>query len=108
MVERAASGVRRTPSGIVHRSGAQIVDGAGQPLPLRGVNLGGAFHWEAWIWGAPFLFTKTENHSESQIRSALTELVGAEAVAAFAGRAYDRMAADGDFQIRPRATGARR
>jgi endoglucanase len=98
MLERSTSGVRRTPSGFVHRFGTRIVDGAGQPLSLKGVNLGGAFHWEAWIWGAPFLFTKSENHSESHMRSALTELVGAEALGAFAERAFDRMAADDDFK----------
>ena len=42
------------PAGFVHQSGTQLLDGAGQPLKLKGVNLGGWLLWEGWMWGQSF------------------------------------------------------
>lgn len=84
-------------SGIVHRAGDRLVDGSGNPLALRGVNLGGAFLWEAWIWGGDLSLLHMGDQSETHIRAALARLVGDDAVAAFAHAVYDAMAADADF-----------
>jgi aryl-phospho-beta-D-glucosidase BglC (GH1 family) len=84
-------------SGVVHRLGDHVVDGAGNPIALRGVNLGGAFLWEAWIWGGELSLAHLDDQSESHIRRALAELVSDGEVAAFARSVYDRMASDADF-----------
>lgn len=83
--------------GVVHRAGDHLVDGAGHPIALRGVNLGGAFLWEAWLWGGNISLLYLGDQSESHIRRALAELVGDEAVEAFTRSVYDRMASDADF-----------
>jgi len=83
--------------GVVHRSGDQIVDGAGAPITLRGVNLGGALLWESWIWGGTISLLHFAEQSERHIRAALASIVGAPAVATFAQAVYDRMIADDDF-----------
>jgi endoglucanase len=44
---------------FVHRSGRQIVDNAGTPIRLSGVNLGGWLMWEGWIWGGGYTAEKT-------------------------------------------------
>ncbi len=85
------------PPGVVHRDGDHLVDGAGKPVALRGVNLGGAFLWEAWIWGGAISLLHFDNQSESHIRAALASILGDAEVAAFARGVYDAMAGEADF-----------
>jgi aryl-phospho-beta-D-glucosidase BglC (GH1 family) len=85
------------PSGVVHRDGDHLVDGAGQRIDLRGVNLGGALLWEAWIWGGGLPLLHLDDQAESHIRAALAVLVGDAGVAAFARAIYEQMIADADF-----------
>jgi endoglucanase len=59
------------PAGFVHQSGTRLLDGAGRPLRLRGVNLGGWLIWEGWLWGQGFDYI-----GESAMMSNLTSLVG--------------------------------
>lgn len=61
------------PNSMVHQSGRAIVDGRGQPLKLRGVNLGGWLLWEGWIFGDGF-------SSQTAIEKKLSKLVGPDEV----------------------------
>jgi hypothetical protein len=99
-LEASAAGAARGSSrgGMVHREGQRLVDGAGRTLALKGVNLGGTFLWEAWIWGGPLSLFKFPDQAEHHIREGLVQLIGSEETAAFAEVVYDRMAADSDFQ----------
>jgi hypothetical protein len=66
------------PAGFVHQSGTQLLDGANQPLKLRGVNLGGYLSWEGWIWGQGFDYI-----GQTAMLNNLTSLVGPAATAQF-------------------------
>ena len=57
---------------MIHRVGLTIVDGNGNPIKLRGVNLGGWLHWEGYIFGKGILTP------ESEILNGLEKLVGPE------------------------------
>jgi aryl-phospho-beta-D-glucosidase BglC (GH1 family) len=59
------------PAGFVHQSGTQLLDGAGNPLRLRGVDLGGWLSWEGWIWGEG-----TDYTGQSTMLKNLASLVG--------------------------------
>lgn len=80
---------------MVHQFGRQLVDGRGEPLRLVGVNLGGAYLWEAWIWGGEIL--RLSRNTETTIRTGLTDLLGASATSAFATQVYDRYITAEDF-----------
>ena len=82
---------------MVHRFGRQLVDGRGEPLRLVGVNLGGAFLWEAWIWGGDLQLWRLPRGAETSIRSSLTELIGATATSTFAANIQDRYITADDF-----------
>lgn len=75
---------------FVHQSGTQLVDGAGAPLTLRGVNLGGWLLWEGWIWDGGW-------QSERDMMSKLTELLGADEAARFADRIHDGFIQEDDI-----------
>jgi endoglucanase len=66
------------PAGFVHQSGTRLVDGAGKPLRLRGVNVGGWLHWEGWMWGQGFDYI-----GESAMMRNLAGLVGPAAAERF-------------------------
>lgn len=95
----ARSGSRGAPgdNGILHREHDYIVDGAGHRVDLRGVNLGGAFLWEAWIWGGGISLLHMNDQSESHIRESLTSIAGGDAIAVFLRIVYAEMASDADF-----------
>lgn len=66
------------PHGFVHAQGAQLVDGAGKPLMLRGINLGNWFEPEGYMFhldGGP--------QSPREIEDLTRELIGPEKSAAF-------------------------
>ncbi len=63
---------------FVHARGEQIVDGAGKPLHLHGINLGNWMVTEGYMWkfeGGP--------QSEREIEEFVTEMLGPERAAAF-------------------------
>lgn len=75
---------------FVHQSGRRIVDGDGQPLQLRGVNLGGWLLWEGWIFGGGFT-------SQSTITEKLAELVGHEEASRYRDQIYQNFIAEADL-----------
>jgi hypothetical protein len=62
---------------MVHQDGRQIVTPDGQPLRLRGVNLGGWLHWEGGDFGKGALL------SESAMLARLQEIAGVPETANF-------------------------
>jgi endoglucanase len=75
---------------MIHAQGIDLVDGAGKPRRLRGVNLGGWLLWEGWIWGGGF-------RSETDLMARFAEVVGAEEANAFRRQVWDRFVTDDDF-----------
>jgi hypothetical protein len=81
------------PAGFVHQDGTQLLDGAGQPLKLRGVDLGGWLSWEGWIWGESMDYV-----GESTMMSNLTSLVGPTRADQFQTEVYDNFITAADFK----------
>lgn len=79
-------------AGFVHRDGADIVDGDGRPLLLRGVGLGNWLLPEGYMWrfgpGA---------ESPREIEALVERLLGAEAAAAFWNRFRDQYVGEADI-----------
>jgi aryl-phospho-beta-D-glucosidase BglC (GH1 family) len=79
------------PAGFVRASGTLIVDGTGNDLRLRGVNLGGWLLWESYLlkWEGPDL-------TESRMKRAAVKVAGKDAAYSFfrAWRANHTTAAD--------------
>jgi hypothetical protein len=84
-------------AGILRRDGDHVSDGTGRRVDLRGVNLGGSFLWEAWIWGGGLSLAHMNDQSESHIRGALASVVSEAEVGAFARTVYAEMISDADF-----------
>ena len=68
---------------MIHADGMRLVDGAGHPIVLKGVNVEGWLLWNGHMWGCGF-------HSETVILERLTDLVGAEETARFRAAIYAR------------------
>jgi aryl-phospho-beta-D-glucosidase BglC (GH1 family) len=81
------------PAGFVHQSGTTLLDGAGQPLKLRGVNLGGWLNWEGWIWGQG-----TDYVGQTAMLNNLASLVGQPAAQQFQQQVYDNFITGDDFK----------
>ncbi len=81
------------PAGFVHQSGTQLLDGAGRPLKLRGVNLGGYLSWEGWLWGEGFDYI-----GESAMMDNLASLVGQAQANRFRSEVYDNFISSADFR----------
>jgi len=62
--------------GFVRQSGTQIVDENGNPILLKGVNLGGWLIWDGVTWGAGLT-------SQDDLSDDLTKLLGADPFATF-------------------------
>jgi hypothetical protein len=77
---------------MVHQKGTAIVDGKGELLRLRGVNLGGWLHWEGWD------FSRGADISENKIDKGLAGLVGQEAVDDFHARMQAAFITGEDFR----------
>jgi endoglucanase len=77
---------------MAHQQGMLIVDGNGNPLRLRGVNLGGWQNWEGWD------FIRGSDISENKIDAGLAGLVGQDAVDAFHERMYENFVAEADLR----------
>lgn len=68
---------------FLRRDHTAIVDGAGRPVLLRGVNLGNWLYPEPWMIGnTPFGFDQDEDGKPDQFGSALRAVVGSDARAA--------------------------
>jgi Cellulase (glycosyl hydrolase family 5)/Ca-dependent carbohydrate-binding module xylan-binding len=89
----AAPGNLPIPAGFVHQAGTQLLDGANQPLPLHGVNLGGYLSWEGWIWGQGFDYI-----GQSAMMSNLASLVGPAQAAQFQTDVDDYYITAADFR----------
>ncbi len=76
---------------MIHRRGTQLVDGSGQPIKLKGVNLGGWLLWEGWIWGGGF-------DAEKKIMNRLNDLVGKEAAIKFRDDIHNNFITESDFR----------
>lgn len=75
-----------TDSTLLHQEGELLVDGAGEVVHLRGVNLGGWLLWEGALWGAQPASRHPERLAEGPMRARLRELYGEQAAAAFGQR----------------------
>ena len=69
-------------------SGSKVVDGAGRPIVLRGINLGSWMNWEGFILGLPATETPT--------RLALRRTLGSERYERFSERLLDSFYGDAD------------
>jgi aryl-phospho-beta-D-glucosidase BglC (GH1 family) len=87
--EPATSGTAANP--MLHTSGAQLVDAQGQPVKLRGVNLGGWLMWEGWMFGEGFV-------SETELVKKLNTLAGFEATQDFRRGIYTNFIAEEDLR----------
>jgi endoglucanase len=83
---------RQADNPMVHQVGRTIVDPDGQPVRLRGVNLGGWLLWEGWD------FSKGSDLSENTIDQGLDQLVGQAAVERFHARIYENFVTEADIQ----------
>lgn len=77
---------------MIHQAGLAIVDASGNPIKLRGVNLGGWLHWEGYIFGRGILTP------ESQILDGLEKLVGPQDTQRFESQVYSDFIAEDDFR----------
>jgi len=80
-------------SGYVHASNAQIVDGNGQPLLLRGIGLGNWLLAEGYMWKFG-----DEMSSPRQIEARIADLVGPENTPAFWTRYRDTFITEADIK----------
>src|SRR5688572_13231596 len=76
--------------GFLHADGTALVDGKGDPLTLKAINVGGWLNWEAWIWGGGW-------QREGEIAAELADLVGAEEAARFRSRVYQSFFTEEDI-----------
>jgi hypothetical protein len=65
-----------------HADGEQIVDGNGERVVVRGVNVGGWLIWENWMWGGGW-------QGETTMRDKFVEAAGDAEADRFAQRVYD-------------------
>jgi len=77
---------------MVHQEGTTLVGPDGQPLRLRGVNLGGWLLWEGWEYGKGWAVTETE------MRKRLTDLAGADAALEFERGMQSNFITEADIQ----------
>jgi hypothetical protein len=81
------------PAGFVHQSGTRLLDGVGNSLKLRGVDLAGYLMWEGWIWGPPMAYV-----GESAMMANLTKLVGQTEAQQFQTAVDSDFITSGDFR----------
>ena len=86
-------------AGYLHRNHAQIVDGAGRAVRLRGVNLGNWLYTEPWMSGdGGFGMYAGEDGKPDEMQAAITALVGAARAAAFGQMWRDSYITRADIQ----------
>jgi len=77
---------------MLHQQGTKIVDGQGNEVRLRGVNLGGWLVWEGWIFGEGILTSQTT------ILNRLGKAVGPQQTEEFRSQVYDNFITEADIQ----------
>ncbi len=77
--------------------GLGLVDERGQPLKLRGVDLGGWLLWEGWIWGAKIELLHAGGQAESAIEERLARAAGTDALCRFREGVRDRFITEADI-----------
>ncbi|MGD0173630.1 MAG: cellulase family glycosylhydrolase [Anaerolineales bacterium] len=77
---------------MVHQVGRSLIDPNGQPLRLRGVNLGGWLLWEGWD------FSKGSDLSENTIDQGVIKLVGQDALDRFHQQVYENFITEADIR----------
>ena len=77
---------------MLHQEGNRIVNGAGQPVQLRGTLIEGWLMWNGTLWGAGLT-------SETQIFKKIVELVGAEKAQRFRQAVYDNFFSEADVKL---------
>lgn len=87
-------------TGFLHRDHTRIVDGAGRPVQLRGVNLGNWLYNEPWMIGnTSFGMFQDEDGKGDEMATAIQDAVGSEArTAAFYGAWRDNYVTRADIQ----------
>ncbi len=85
-------------SPFLHQDGANIADGDGEPVMLRGVNLGGWLHWEAWMFGGGLDISDLNQGSEGDVLARVDELYGADTAAHFQQRIREAFVTEADFE----------
>jgi endoglucanase len=80
------------PAGFVHQSGTGLLNGAGQPVRLHGVDLGGWLLWEGWLWGGAYDYI-----GESAMMGNLASLVGSTQADQFQGNVLANYVTSNDF-----------
>ena len=76
---------------MLHRVGTRIVDAQGNPVQLRGVNLGGWLLWEGWMFGGGF-------DGETYLRRQLRLLAGTNEAQAFVRAFHTNFIAGADLR----------
>jgi endoglucanase len=85
--------------GYLHTEGTRIVDSSGQPLLLRGVNLGNWLYREPWMIGnTQFAIYGDEYDRPDEMEDAITDLVGPERTAEFDQAWRDNFITRADIQ----------
>ncbi|MEH3036146.1 MAG: cellulase family glycosylhydrolase [Sphingomonas adhaesiva] len=77
--------------------GTAVVDGAGRPVALRGVNVGNWLLWEGWMFGGTLI------GGESVILDRVAQVSGSNAARRFHRRYQDAFIKEGDIAAMARA-----
>ncbi len=73
-----------------HADGENIVDGNGDRVVIRGMNVGGWMIWESWMWGGGW-------QGETDMRAKFVEAVGTVEADRFAQRVHDTFITQADI-----------
>jgi len=88
-----------TQAQYLHRSHTALVNGAGHPILLRGVNLGNWLYNEPWMIGnTHFDMFADEDGKPDEFQVAIRDLVGADRAAAFYRAWRDHAVTQADIQ----------
>jgi endoglucanase len=74
--------------------GRNIADESDNTIVLKGVNLGGIWEWESWIWGGPLSVNATG--STTDIQAHFATVLGQSGTEAFTQRVYSEMLQEAD------------
>lgn len=78
------------PNPFWHADGDTIVNGNGDRVVIRGMNVGGWMIWESWMWGGGW-------QGETDMRAKFVEAAGTVEADRFAQRVHDTFITDADI-----------
>lgn len=81
---------------LLTNQGTDIVDQTGNRVVLGGVNLGGAWEWEAWLWGGGVSLNATGGTTD--IQDHFAAIIGQASTATFTERMYTQFFVEDDIQ----------